>query len=115
MGIRFITKHIKERESPSTKVEDKLYFEHGWPTFMRDHALENGEVLVFSYFDELKLNMKIFNRNSCSKEFVFATKHSQGPQEVEKYKKWKAMDSRMDAFPSHLIYMLSSHLRIHNQ
>lgn len=87
------------------KAEDELYFEHGWPTFVRDHAIENGELLVFRCLGESKFNVEIFSRNGCPKESAFSAKRPQGPQEAKKSKKRRAVDSGKEW--KHFFYFLS--------
>ncbi|KAK4781535.1 hypothetical protein SAY86_016436 [Trapa natans] len=72
------------------KLDDELYFAHGWPKFVRDHSLETGDLLIFSCVNELRFKVHIFSRTGCTKGFVG---YSVAPKEEGESKKRKEDDS----------------------
>ncbi|KAK4767696.1 hypothetical protein SAY87_002837 [Trapa incisa] len=72
------------------RAEGGLYFAHGWPNFVKDHALENGDLLIFSCLDEFRFRVSIFDHTGCPKDFV---RCPGAPKEVGNSKKRKGDDS----------------------
>ncbi|KAL5780375.1 hypothetical protein ACOSQ2_011112 [Xanthoceras sorbifolium] len=44
-----------------------LSFGSGWQEFVKDHALQVGDFLVFKYYGNSKFSVKIFGKTSCEK------------------------------------------------
>ncbi|KAF6177090.1 hypothetical protein GIB67_015965 [Kingdonia uniflora] len=59
------------------KVDDDLFFHKGWQAFVRDHSLEYGDFLVFSYSGNSKFNVKVYDKSTCEK-MVSLTKMKTG-------------------------------------
>ncbi|XP_068337216.1 B3 domain-containing protein Os01g0723500-like isoform X1 [Pyrus communis] len=70
-GIRR-TVELEERENG-------LFFHDGWQGFVKDHLLEAGDFLVFSYDGVSKFNVKIYDRSACEKD-VEVAKMNEGNQ-----------------------------------
>ena len=47
-------------------TRDKMYLHIGWEKFTRHHSLEAGFVLLFSYFGDRDMSVKVFNE-TCSR------------------------------------------------
>ncbi|KAJ9186677.1 hypothetical protein P3X46_002223 [Hevea brasiliensis] len=90
------TKHMEERISGSvsltgpsgnvwpvnlTQQDNDIFLDHGWPTFVKDHLIECGDVLVFRYDGELCFSVQIFDVSGCEKEAAFHSKCSQDPNQ----------------------------------
>ncbi|OWM74464.1 B3 domain-containing protein Os03g0212300-like isoform X1 [Punica granatum] len=60
------------------KDSNELYFRHGWATFVKDHLIENGDLLLFRYIGESNFNVEIFGCSGCPKEASFRVRCSQG-------------------------------------
>ncbi|KDP38416.1 hypothetical protein JCGZ_04341 [Jatropha curcas] len=60
---------------------DNIFLDHGWPTFLKDHFIECGDVLVFRYDGELCFTVQVFDLSACEKEAAFHTKCSQDPSQ----------------------------------
>lgn len=58
------------------KQDNYLFFHHGWPTFVGDHHLECGDLLVFRYEGHLHFTVQVFDKNACEKEAAFHSKCS---------------------------------------
>lgn len=56
---------------------DELYFDQGWPIFVRDNFIECGDLLVFRYDGELHFTVQLFDQSSCEKETAFHSNCSQ--------------------------------------
>jgi len=54
-----------------------LFFDKGWPTFVKDNSIECGDSLVFRYDGNSHFTVQIFDRSSCEKEEAFQAKCSQ--------------------------------------
>ncbi|TXG52324.1 hypothetical protein EZV62_021493 [Acer yangbiense] len=54
-----------------------LYFDLGWPVFVRDNFIECGDILVFRYDGELHFTVQMFGQSTCEKEAAFTSKCSQ--------------------------------------
>ncbi|XP_027189765.1 B3 domain-containing protein Os01g0723500-like isoform X2 [Cicer arietinum] len=48
-----------------------LFFHHGWSTFVGDHNLKYGDLLVFRYEGQLHFTVQVFGENACEKEAAF--------------------------------------------
>ncbi|KAL5185650.1 B3 domain-containing protein [Glycine soja] len=59
------------------KQENDLFLHHGWSTFVVDHQLECGELLVFRYEGHLHFTVQVFDKDACEKEAAFHSECSQ--------------------------------------
>lgn len=59
------------------KQDNGLFFLHGWPTFVGDHHLEYGDLLVFRYEGHLHFSVQVFDEKACEKEATFHSQCSQ--------------------------------------
>ncbi|MED6194697.1 hypothetical protein PIB30_030886 [Stylosanthes scabra] len=48
-------------------MENDMFFHQGWPSFVRDHRLECGDLLVFRYEGYLNFTVQVFDKNKCEK------------------------------------------------
>ncbi|KAJ1419765.1 DNA-binding barrel domain superfamily [Sesbania bispinosa] len=60
-----------------SKQDNDIFFHHGWPTFVGDHCLECGDLLVFRYEGNLHFTVQVFDKNACEKEAAFHSECSQ--------------------------------------
>jgi len=51
--------------------DNHLFFHHGWSTFVGDHHLQYGDLLVFRYEGHLHFTVQVFGENACEKEAAF--------------------------------------------
>ncbi|KAM1655487.1 hypothetical protein ACFX1Q_008360 [Malus domestica] len=49
-----------------------LFFNVGWQYFVKDHHLENGDLLVFKYDGESKFKVAIYDTTACEKDVEIA-------------------------------------------
>ncbi|XP_057722655.1 B3 domain-containing protein Os01g0723500-like isoform X2 [Arachis stenosperma] len=49
------------------KMENDMFFHQGWPSFVGDHRLECGDLLVFRYEGYLNFTVQVFDKNKCEK------------------------------------------------
>ncbi|KAK7321718.1 hypothetical protein VNO77_32606 [Canavalia gladiata] len=68
------------------KQDNDLFFHHGWSTFVVDHHLECGDLLVFRYEGHLHFTVQVFNNDACEKEAVFHSECSQNTGDFDKIK-----------------------------
>ncbi|KAK9734085.1 hypothetical protein RND81_04G114200 [Saponaria officinalis] len=54
-------------------VKGSLVFQKGWHTFVQDHGIEMGDLLVFYYFSDSHFLVEIFGRSACQKCFTSDT------------------------------------------
>ncbi|KAK1620857.1 hypothetical protein QYE76_026374 [Lolium multiflorum] len=47
----------------------KMYLHIGWEKFARYHRLEAGFVLVFSYFGDRDMSVKVFDETRCRRNY----------------------------------------------
>ncbi|KAK1697733.1 hypothetical protein QYE76_014430 [Lolium multiflorum] len=47
----------------------KVYLHIGWENFVRYHHLEAGFVLVFSYFGDRDMSVKVFDETRCRRNY----------------------------------------------
>ncbi|KAL6283594.1 hypothetical protein ACE6H2_014523 [Prunus campanulata] len=59
--------------------ENSLFFRDGWQGFVKDHALEVGDLLVFSFNGKSKFKVKIYDRSACEKNVEVAERRSGSP------------------------------------
>ncbi|KAK4276634.1 hypothetical protein QN277_014761 [Acacia crassicarpa] len=59
------------------KEGNDLFFHHGWLTFLEDHVIEVGDLLVFRYEGQLHFTVLVFDERACEKEAAFISKCSQ--------------------------------------
>ncbi|KAK1664290.1 hypothetical protein QYE76_052449 [Lolium multiflorum] len=50
-------------------VRGKMYLHIGWEKFARYHHLEAGFVLVFSYFGDGDMSVKVFDETRCRRNY----------------------------------------------
>lgn len=79
--------------------DENLLFKHGWQDFVKDHALEKNDILVFRYNGESSFNVLVFNQHSlCEKEAAYFHKRcSHNPADRECGTKRKLGDSSVEA------------------
>lgn len=51
-----------------TMRDDSWHFTHGWQQFVKDHCLEENDLLVFKYNNESQFDVLIFDRQSFSEK-----------------------------------------------
>lgn len=78
--------------------DENLLFKHGWQDFVKDHALEKNDILVFRYNGESSFNVLVFNQHSlCEKEAAYFHKRcSHKPVDKECGTKRKLGDSAVE-------------------
>nr|DAD45238.1 TPA_asm: hypothetical protein HUJ06_003468 [Nelumbo nucifera] len=69
------------------RIYDGMYLEHGWETFLTDHSLSAGDLLVFSYKGHLHFTVTIFDRRACWREDSFTVKPSQESSNTHEVKR----------------------------
>ncbi|KAK1609200.1 hypothetical protein QYE76_032873 [Lolium multiflorum] len=47
----------------------KMYLHIGWEKFARHHSLQAGFVLVFSYFGDRDMSVKVFDETCCRRNY----------------------------------------------
>ncbi|KAK1629105.1 hypothetical protein QYE76_003420 [Lolium multiflorum] len=47
----------------------KMYLNIGWEKFARHHSLEAGFILLFSYFGDRDLSVKVFDETRCRRDY----------------------------------------------
>ncbi|KAM7529080.1 hypothetical protein LguiB_032490 [Lonicera macranthoides] len=62
------------------KIDNYIFFQKGWPEFVRDNSLVFGDFLVFCYTGNLEFYVTIFGKNNCQKEIPITTRDSDDPQ-----------------------------------
>ncbi|GAB4847037.1 hypothetical protein Ancab_026049 [Ancistrocladus abbreviatus] len=68
-----ITGPHNRKWSVNLKREGKDYFfKEGWQDFVKDHAIELGDFLVFRYDASSSFSVKLFGRNGCLKKISTA-------------------------------------------
>ncbi|GAB2218326.1 hypothetical protein Droror1_Dr00001546 [Drosera rotundifolia] len=80
--------------------EGDLYLEHGWDAFVKDHSLQCGDSLVFSYDGGLKFTLQIFDESACEKEEAFYATCSQGPSQCRRMSGMKRQREEDSPFSS---------------
>lgn len=92
---------------------DNLFFNDGWSTFARDHALECGDFLVFRYDGELHFTVQVFDQSACEKEAAF---HSQCSQDNTGHKRDREDDhSSLDTCAEALAKKMRSVSHVHSE
>jgi hypothetical protein len=60
-------------------ARDKMYLHIGWDKFARHHSLQAGFVLVFSYFGDMDMSVKVFDETRCRRNYhVYSTEEDDG-------------------------------------
>ncbi|KAF9614102.1 hypothetical protein IFM89_015364 [Coptis chinensis] len=54
------------------KVDDGVFLCNEWQTFVKQHALEVGDFLVFRYNGNSEFSVKIYGKDACEKEIPLA-------------------------------------------
>ncbi|KAK1668737.1 hypothetical protein QYE76_056896 [Lolium multiflorum] len=47
----------------------KMYLHIGWEKFARHHSLEAGFILLFSYFGDMDMSVKVFDETRCRRDY----------------------------------------------
>jgi hypothetical protein len=50
-------------------ARNKMYLHIGWEKFARHHSLQAGFVLVFSYFGDRDMSVKVFDDTRCRRNY----------------------------------------------
>ncbi|KAK1677561.1 hypothetical protein QYE76_038409 [Lolium multiflorum] len=50
-------------------ARDKMYLNIGWGKFPRHHSLEAGFILLFSYFGDRDMSVKVFDETRCRRDY----------------------------------------------
>ncbi|RDY05146.1 B3 domain-containing protein, partial [Mucuna pruriens] len=81
------------------KQDNDLFFHHGWSTFVVDHRLECGDLLVFRYEGHLHFTVQVFDTDACEKETAFLSECSQSSCDFDNIKGQKrdTRESSLDA------------------
>ncbi|KAF9608849.1 hypothetical protein IFM89_011887 [Coptis chinensis] len=69
------------------KTETNLFFQCGWPRFVKYNFIEFGDLLVFTYAGYSIFNVKIYDKTGCEKNLSLAKKSSVTEQEKDSGKK----------------------------
>ncbi|KAK7291143.1 hypothetical protein RIF29_06056 [Crotalaria pallida] len=69
-----------------SKQGNDLFFHHGWPTFVEDHQLVCGDLLVFRYDGHLHFTVQVFDKSRCEKDAAFHSQCSQNSCELDNIK-----------------------------
>ncbi|GAV79745.1 B3 domain-containing protein [Cephalotus follicularis] len=74
-----------------TANDDSIYFNHGWEEFVKNHFLEENDILMFKYNGESHFDVLMFDgRSLCEKASSYFvrrcghTEHDNGPQAKRK-------------------------------
>ncbi|KAK1677739.1 hypothetical protein QYE76_038587 [Lolium multiflorum] len=51
----------------------KMYLNIGWEKFARHHNLEAGFILLFSYFGDRDMSVKVFDETRCRRDYAAGT------------------------------------------
>ena len=47
----------------------KMYLNIGWEKFARHHSLQAGFILLFSYFGDRDMSVKVFDETRCRRDY----------------------------------------------
>ncbi|XP_031403597.1 B3 domain-containing protein Os03g0212300-like isoform X2 [Punica granatum] len=83
--------------SQDQEKPDELYFKHGWPRFVKDHSLKDGDLLLFQCLGKSKYKVEIFDPSGCPKEAAFNGNSFQGTFNIEKCRGWTSGKSYHDS------------------
>ncbi|EEF52478.1 conserved hypothetical protein [Ricinus communis] len=88
------TRHLEGRTSGSVSLtgpsgniwtvnliqqSEDIFFDHGWPVFVKDHFIACGDLLLFRFDGELCFTVQVFDQSKCEKEAAFHSKCTQNP------------------------------------
>ena len=76
-GVRPRTMHLREHSCGYCRwivkaiydARGKMYLNIGWEKFARHHSLEAGFILVFSYFGNRDMSVKVFDERRCLRDY----------------------------------------------
>lgn len=81
-----------------TATNGTLHFTQGWETFVRDHCLEENDLLIFKYNNESQFEVLIFGHgSSCEKAAAYFVRKCGHPNKRIKYKSLEEVN-----FPSNI-------------
>lgn len=49
------------------RINDHWFFQKGWPEFVQENSLEDGDFLTFCYSGNSTFCVKVFSPNGCTK------------------------------------------------
>uniref|UniRef100_A0A5B7BYF2 TF-B3 domain-containing protein n=1 Tax=Davidia involucrata TaxID=16924 RepID=A0A5B7BYF2_DAVIN len=67
------------------KVDNNLFFQKGWGSFVQDNSLETGDFLLFRYAGNSKFYVKMYGKNCCEKDVTEATMKSNEPIQFQQF------------------------------
>ncbi|KAK1697182.1 hypothetical protein QYE76_013879 [Lolium multiflorum] len=76
-GVRPRKMHLREHSCGYCRwivdaiydARGKMYLNIGWEKFARHHSLEAGFILVFSYFGNMDMSVKVFDERRCRRDY----------------------------------------------
>ena len=76
-GVRPRTMHLREHSCGYCRwivkaiydARGKMYLNIGWEKFPRHHSLEAGFILLFSYFGNRDMKVKVFDERRCLRDY----------------------------------------------
>ncbi|KAK1696384.1 hypothetical protein QYE76_013081 [Lolium multiflorum] len=76
-GVRPRTMHLREHSCGYYRwivdaiydARGKMYLNIGWEKFARHHRLQAGFILVFSYFGNRDMSIKVFDESRCRRDY----------------------------------------------
>ncbi|KAJ8452042.1 hypothetical protein Cgig2_016623 [Carnegiea gigantea] len=58
------------------RIQDETVFSEGWGSFVKDHRINPGDTLIFTYSGNSSFQVSIFNSNGCEREVAHFPTHS---------------------------------------
>ncbi|KAF8406369.1 hypothetical protein HHK36_008456 [Tetracentron sinense] len=82
-------------------VDQDLFFQNGWPEFVKDHALEVGDFLIFWFLGNSTFDVRIYGRTGCEKKVALPKRNGKVPISfIKKERQGKGMGKFFKRSPS---------------
>ncbi|XP_057763597.1 putative B3 domain-containing protein Os03g0621600 isoform X2 [Salvia miltiorrhiza] len=103
------------------RVNDGWFFQKGWPNFVEDNLLREGDFLTFCYHGKSLFYVKIFSPNGCEKEGASSSRLDESsPSDTYETKRkhrrrissrWGSSVAYINGNPSFSIVLMKTHIK----
>ncbi|KAK1630929.1 hypothetical protein QYE76_005244 [Lolium multiflorum] len=73
----------------------KMYLNIGWEKFARHHGLQAGFILLFSYFGDRDMSVKVFDETRCRRDTTATTRRTTSVLSSQRTRARRFLDVRL--------------------
>ncbi|WZY87805.1 hypothetical protein YC2023_044540 [Brassica napus] len=78
------------------RLEEEVYFEQGWPKFVKDYALVDGDFMTFVYNGDNIFKVSIYGLDGCKQARAVAEVKDDDEEEEDRKSKGEVIKEESD-------------------